>query len=85
MAVSGYARPLADGFLMTWIAPVNCKSAQRKVVWGQLLRSDGQPASPSMAIGDADGHAVSTRENDMEMWLRRDNAIVWLSAQCGKP
>lgn len=80
---SGYARPLGDGgAFVTWIAPLNCKAPERKVVHGVVLGADGRPTSSAMAIGDADGHAMTTSGDQVHVWLRGSEGVTWLRATC---
>ena len=79
---SGYARPLGPGAFVTWIAPVNCKAPERKVVYGVLIGEDGVPASTPMALGNADGHAMTTSGMDVSVWLREPGGVTWIRMRC---
>lgn len=79
---SGYALGVGTGAIVTWIAPLNCKAPKRKLVYGVLLGADGRPTSSTMALGDADGHAVTTKGNEVHVWLRDPKGVTWLRAEC---
>lgn len=79
---SGYARSVGDGAFVTWIVPLNCKAPGRKVVYGLVLGADGQPVSTAMAMGNADGHAIATRGDEVHVWLRDPEGVTWLRAKC---
>lgn len=79
---SGYVRVLNKGAFMTWAAPMHCRVPERKVVYGVLLRADGAPASSTMALGNADGHAVTTRGDEVHVWLSDSQGVTWIRAKC---
>ncbi len=79
---SGYVRELSKGAFVTWAAPLHCRIPDRKVVYGVLLRSDGAPASSTMALGNADGHAVTTRGDEVHIWLSDPQGVTWIRAKC---
>jgi hypothetical protein len=79
---SGYARSVGEGAFVTWIAPLNCRATERKVVYGVVLGADGQPLSTAMAMGNADGHAIATHGDEVHVWLRDPEGVTWLRAKC---
>jgi hypothetical protein len=79
---SGYVRALNKGAFLTWAAPIHCRIPDRKVVYGVLLRSDGAPASSTMALGNADGHALTTRGDEVHVWLSDAQGVTWIRAKC---
>jgi len=79
---SGYARRLGDGAFVTWIAPVNCRAPERKVVHGAVLGPSGHLVGSAMAMGNADGHAVTTKGDEVHVWLRDPEGVTWLRARC---
>ncbi len=78
----GYARRLGRGAFVTWIAPTNCKVPKRKVVHGVVLDETAIPISSVMAIGTANGHAISTEGDEVHLWLRGPKGVTWLQAKC---
>lgn len=79
---SGYARRLGAGAFVTWAVPVNCRIPERKVVYGLLMGPDGSPISTTMALGNADGHAVATRGDEVHVWLSDATGVTWVRAKC---
>jgi hypothetical protein len=76
------ARPLAQGALVAWVAPVSCQLRERTVV--HLLRLDarGAPTSAVMAVADASGFALATAGSRVSLWLRTKTGITWVRADC---
>jgi hypothetical protein len=83
-ATSGALRPLAKGGLATYIAPLGC-GAPRKVVYAVVLADDGAPISPPMPVSDASSFAVATEGEKVDMWIQRDEEVVWIRAKCAAP
>jgi hypothetical protein len=79
---SGYARRLREGAFVTWAVPVNCKIPDRKVVYGLLIGPDGLPVSSTMALGNADGHALTTWGDEVHVWLSDAMGVTWVRAKC---
>jgi hypothetical protein len=76
------ARPITQGALVAWVAPVSCQLPERTVV--HLLRVDerGAPSGAPMAVADASGFALSTAGNRVSLWLRTKSGITWIRAVC---
>ncbi|MBK9259314.1 MAG: hypothetical protein IPM54_05705 [Polyangiaceae bacterium] len=83
-ATSGALRPLARGGLATYIAPIECRAA-RKVVYAVVLGEDGAPTSAPMPVGDASSFAVTTQGDNVDLWIQRDDDVVWIRATCAAP
>jgi hypothetical protein len=76
------ARPLSQGAIVFWIAPVSCRITQRIVVHAMVIDSDGTPVSPPMSVGDATGFAAATRGDEVALWLRTQRGIAYLRGRC---
>lgn len=75
-------RPLQSGFVVGWLAPVSCKQPKHQAVRAFLVSSSGEPASSTMAVGDASGFALATAGNAVDLWLATTDDLVWLKARC---
>lgn len=75
-------RPLDHAALAAWVAPVSCQHLERRVVHLALLDRRGIPRSSPMAVADATGFALSTRGDELSLWLRRPDSLVRLRARC---
>lgn len=76
------ARPLNQGALVAWVAPVSCQHLERRVVYVTLLGSSGAPASSPMAVADATGFALATRGDELSLWLLSGRDLSWVRARC---
>ncbi len=83
-ASSGALRPLVRGGLAMYIAPLGC-GAPRKVVYAVVLANDGTPTSAPMPVSDASSFAVATEGEKVDMWVQRDEEVVWIRAKCAAP
>lgn len=83
-ATNGALRPLARGGFATYIAPLGCGAA-RKVVYAVVLGNDGTPTSAPMPVSDASSFAVATEGEKVDMWVQRDEEVVWIRAKCSAP
>lgn len=83
-ATNGALRPLGRGGLATYIAPLGC-GAVRKVVYGVVLADDGTPTSAPMPVSDASSFAVATDGDKVDMWIQREDEVVWIRASCAAP
>jgi hypothetical protein len=79
--LSGWLRQLTQGTLAAFIAPLGCR-LDRKVVYGLLLDAAGAPISELMPIGDGESFAVTTRGDDVDLWVQHADAVVWVRATC---
>lgn len=77
------ARPLARGALVAWVAPVSCQHLERRVVYLTRLDAQGAPASSPMAVGDANGFALSTRGDELALWLISGRELSLVRGSCG--
>ncbi len=75
-------RALPHGFIVAWLAPVSCKQHSRQVVHAFLMGPDGTPRTSTMAVTDAQGFALSTHDNAIDLWLSTDGSLVWVTARC---
>lgn len=75
-------RPLSTGFLVLWLAPVSCRHEGRDLVRAFLLAADGKPASSAMAVSDAQGVALATHGDNVDLWLDVGHELVWVKATC---
>jgi hypothetical protein len=82
--LSAFLRPLSDGAIFAWIAPVSCRNKSRPIVHAMLLDATGAPISSDTAVDDASGFAVETRGDAVEMFLRTHDGIKWIRGVCGK-
>ena len=80
---SAFARPLASGALLAWIAPVDCRHHDRPIVHALRLDERGVPATSDVAVGDASGFTIETRGDDVELALRTPSGVAWVRARCG--
>lgn len=95
--LTAYARRLQHGAFVSWSAPVDCPTPSsgvhdsrrikpskptRQTVYGLLLGADGAPVSSIMAMAHADGHAMTTRDDHVHLWLRDAEGVTWLEATC---
>lgn len=83
-ASTGTLRPLARGGLATYLAPLGCGAA-RKVAYGVVLADDGTPVSQPMPLTDAASLAVTTEGEKVDLWLQRDEEVLWVRATCSAP
>lgn len=83
-ATNGALRPLVRGGLAMYIAPLGC-GAPRKVVYAVVLSNDGTPTSAPMPVSDASSFAVATEGEKVDMWIQRDEEVVWIRATCAAP
>jgi hypothetical protein len=79
------ARPLGEGFVVAWLAPVSCRHRARDMVRAFLVSPDGVPASSTMSVADAHGFALGTNGNAVDLWLAVGDDLVWIQATCGPP
>lgn len=77
-----FARRLERGFFLAWIAPVSCRNRTKMMVSALLTDDRAHPASPTMAVGEAESFAVATHGATVDLWLQRPNELVWLRARC---
>jgi hypothetical protein len=75
-------RPLGQGAIAVWVAPVSCQYLERRVVYAALIAPDGTVGSSPMAIADASGFALATDGAKLSLWLLRDRELAWLRARC---
>ncbi len=83
-ATYGALRPLARGGLAAYIAPVGC-GATRKVVYAVVLDDEGAPISAPMPVSDAASFAIATQGENVDLWIQRDEEVVWARATCSAP
>lgn len=83
-ATNGAIRPLARGGLATYIAPSGCGQA-RKIAYAVVLSDDGSPTSQPMPVSDASSFAVTTQGENVDLWIQRDEEVVWIRATCAAP
>lgn len=83
-ATSGVLRPLGRGGLATYLAPMGC-GAMRKVVYAVVLADDGAPTSQPIPVSDAASFAVTTDGEKVDIWVQRDEEVVWIRARCAAP
>lgn len=81
---NGTLRPLARGGLATYLAPMGC-GMQRKVAYAVVLADDGTPVSQPMPVGDAASFAMTTQGEKVDLWIQRDEEVVWIRATCAAP
>lgn len=81
---NGTLRPLARGGLATYLAPMGC-GMQRKVAYAVVLADDGTPVSQPMPVSDAASFAVTTQGEKVDLWIQRDEEVVWIRATCAAP
>ena len=77
----GSLRPLARGAIATWIAPVGCRM-RRRAVYAIVLDDQGAPSGSPVPIGDAEGYAVATRGDEVDLWLSNASEVTWVRARC---
>jgi hypothetical protein len=75
-------RPLSTGFLVAWLSPVSCRHDGRNLVRAFLVAPDGTPASSTMAVSDAQGVALATHGDSIDLWLAVGHDLVWVKATC---
>ena len=80
--LSAIGRPLTDGALLAWVAPVSCRMRDRTVLYAVLLDRGGRPASSVMSVADAEGFALAARGDRVDLWLLQGSAIAWVQADC---
>ena len=78
-------RKIPGGFVVAWLAPVSCRHDGQSIVRAFLIDEKGTPASSTMAVADADGFALSTDGDKIDLWLSRRGELVWVRAACGVP
>ncbi|HVU02737.1 MAG TPA: hypothetical protein VHE30_13340 [Polyangiaceae bacterium] len=83
--VNVLTRGLSSGFLVGWLAPVSCRHDARQFVRAFLVGPDGTPRSSTMAVADATGFALSTRGDEVDLWLAIGKELVWSKARCALP
>jgi hypothetical protein len=76
------ARPIGEGAIVLWVAPVSCRLTSRTVVHAALLGKDGRPTGSVMSVADATGFAVATRGDELSLWLRTSQGIAWMRGTC---
>ena len=76
------ARPLGQGALLAWIAPVSCSLLTRRVVYLVLLAPGGAPRSSPMAVSDAIGFSLSTAGQRLNLWLFDGQRLSLIDATC---
>lgn len=81
---NGTLRPLARGGLATYLAPMGC-GMPRKVAYAVVLADDGTPVSQPMPISDAASFAMTTQGEKVDLWVQRDEEVVWIRATCSAP
>lgn len=75
-------RRTAGGFVVGWLAPVSCRHEGKSVVRAFLVDEKGVPTSSTMAVADADGFAIGTDGERLDLWLSRHGELVWVRATC---
>ncbi len=83
-ASNGAVRPLARGGLVTYLAPLGC-GMTRKVAFAVVLDDEGKPISQPMPVSDASSFAVTTQGEKVDLWIQRDEEVVWIRATCAAP
>lgn len=81
---NGTLRPLARGGLATYLAPMGC-GLPRKVAYAVVLADDGTPVSQPMPLSDAASFAMTTQGEKVDLWIQRDEEVVWVRASCAAP
>lgn len=82
--LSAFLRPVGDGAIFAWIAPVNCRNTERPIVHAMLLDGTGAPVSSDTAVDDASGFALETHGDEVELFLRTPAGIKWIRGVCGE-
>jgi hypothetical protein len=75
-------RKVPGGFVVAWLAPVSCRHDGQSIVRAFLVDEKGVPSSSTMAVADADGFALSTDGDEVDVWLSRRGELVWVRAAC---
>jgi len=79
--LDGFLRPLQQGTIATWIAPLGCNQA-RRVVYGLVLDAQGNPVGAPMPIGDGESFAIASSGDDVDLWLQHGDAVTWMRMRC---
>lgn len=79
------ARPLGNGGVIAWVAPVSCLSTTRSIVYLVLVAEDGAPVGAPMAVSDATGFALATDAERVSLFLRTERGLSWVRASCTVP
>jgi hypothetical protein len=79
------ARRLDGGFIVGWLSPTRCRVRSKQMVRAFLFRTDGSPATSTMAVTEAEGFAMSTHGSELDLWLARRNELIWAKATCLVP
>jgi hypothetical protein len=74
--------PLSRGALVVWIAPVNCLSPERQIVYALVVDEQGAPVGGVMPVGDAMDFAVRPSADTVEMFLVTQEGIERLRFGC---
>ena len=79
-------RPLelggAPGGIVVYSTPLRCHDDKRRFVTAMLLDGDGAPRGGGMVVAEAQGFAVSTRADELDLVVLRDHEIVVARARC---
>jgi hypothetical protein len=78
-------RPLDRRALMLWVAPISCARTDRTLVHAALVDADGSKVGSVMSVADAQGFAVATRGSEFALWLRTEQGLSYVRAECAPP
>lgn len=77
----GVLRPIEQGVLALWIAPLTCGS-ERHVVYGLVLDHKGEPLGTPIPIADAAHFAAASSGNTVDLWLQRESRLTYAPLRC---
>ena len=88
-ATQGRLHPIAGGMLATWLAPERC-GAPRQQLHAVMLDTAGTPVAPVTTVGPADGYAVASADDRVDLWVHATNdgattTVGWIRARCRLP
>ncbi len=79
----GRLTPLGRGLLVTWLAPLRCRS-RRSMLYATVLTSGAEQLAPVTTVGEIDAVHLAARGDDVDLWLHDegDNTLTWVRARC---
>lgn len=80
-----FARPLVRGAFVLWLVPTYCGDKRRRIAYAALLNEEGGLRSGPMAMTEATGIALATHGERADVWLRREDRLLWLRLRCEEP
>jgi hypothetical protein len=78
-------RELDGGFIVGWLSPTRCRTTSRQTIRAFLVGRDGTPRSSTMAVTEAEGFALSTHGENLDLWLAAAGELTWVKATCRVP